>query len=83
MNLFVIVFTKSKEDLHLHLIKFNIYLIGNAKLLKTLKLNRKKEKVIDENKNELEIYLVYEKNKRFLILFIIMFVYLIFLFKRY
>ena len=81
MNLFVIVFTK--EDLHLHLIKFNIYLIGNAKLLKTLKLNRKKEKVIDENKNELEIYLVYEKNKRFLILFIILFVYLIFLFKRY
>ena len=83
MNLFALVIIKNKEDFTSSFNKDQYLINRNSLTFKSIKMKTKKEKIINKNKNNLKIYLVHEKNKRFLISFIILFVYLMLLFKRY
>ena len=58
MNLFVLVIIKNKEDFTSSLNKDQYLINRNSLTFKSIKMKTKKEKIINKNKNELELYLV-------------------------
>ena len=58
MNLFVLVIIKNKEDFTFSFNKDQYLINRNSLTFKSIKMKTKKEKIINKNKNELELYLV-------------------------
>ena len=58
MNLFVLVIIKNKEDFTSSFNKDQYLINRNSLTFKSIKMKKKKEKIINKNKNELELYLV-------------------------
>ena len=58
MNLFVLVIIKNKEDFTSSFKKDQYLINRNSLTFKSIKMKTKKEKIINKNKNELELYLV-------------------------
>ncbi len=58
MNLFVLVIIKNKEDFTSSFNKDQYLINRNSLTFKSIKMKTKKEKIINKNKNELELYLV-------------------------
>ena len=58
MNLFVLAIIKNKKDFTSSFNKDQYLINRNSLTFKSIKMKTKKEKIINKNKNELELYLV-------------------------